>query len=90
MTEITSGDKSTNPRSGKPDSSIILFEKFLDSLGVTATTGWRWRRRNWIKTHNISGRVYTTRQDIADFERRVMSGEFSKTHTTPRRTKAIQ
>jgi hypothetical protein len=83
----------TNKESGaisgdrEPASPIILFDLFLDSLGVTPPTGWRWRKRGWITTLNISGRVYISRAEISRFQERVAAGEFSKRHVTPTRRK---
>lgn len=78
-------DKSPHEIPGDPASPIVLFDRFRESLGITAATGWRWRKRGWIVTHNICGRVYTTRAEIARFERRVVAGEFAKVHATPTR-----
>jgi hypothetical protein len=78
-------DKKQGEISGIPASPIILFGLFLDSLGVTPPTGWRWRKLGWIKTLNIAGRVYVSRDEIVRFQERATSGEFSKTHKTPTR-----
>jgi hypothetical protein len=40
-----------------------------------------------IEVQNIAGRLYISRTAIAEFERRVEKGEFSKRHRTPTRTK---
>jgi hypothetical protein len=71
-----------------PASPIILFDRFLESLGITPATGWRWRKRGWVNTLNISGRVYIARAEISRFEERVAAGEFAKTHKTPKRKAA--
>jgi hypothetical protein len=71
-------------------SNLLPFEKWLEDIGKTAATGWRWRKRGWIQTHNICGRVYVTRDEIKRFEARVMAGEFSQPHKTPNRKAAIQ
>jgi hypothetical protein len=82
-------DKEPNEISGEPASPIVLFDRFLESLGVTPATGWRWRNKGWIKTLNISGRLYISRAEINRFQQRVAAGEFSKIHKTPRHMKAI-
>jgi hypothetical protein len=74
-----------NEIAGTPASPIILFGLFLQSLGVTSPTGWRWRKLGWITTLNIAGRVYVSRDEIKRFQQRAAAGEFSKTHKTPRR-----
>ena len=73
-----------------PASPIVLFGLFLESLGVTPPTGWRWRKLGWIKTLNIAGRVYISREEINRFQQRAASGEFSKTHAVPNRNEAKQ
>jgi hypothetical protein len=46
--------------------------------GISDTTLWRWRRLGWIKTVNISGKVYVDMASLDDFQRRAVGGEFSK------------
>jgi hypothetical protein len=71
-----------------PPSDLIAFDRWLSAIPVTSTTGWRWRKRGWIKTVNISGRIYISRQEIISFEERAAAGEFAKTHPTPKREAA--
>jgi hypothetical protein len=71
--------------SGAPASPIVLFGLFLESLGVTPPTGWRWRKLGWINTINIAGRVYVSRDEINRFQQRAASGEFSRRHKAPSR-----
>src|SRR5262245_50857706 len=80
-------DKESNeiPGEREPASPIILFDRFLDSLGVTRSTGWRWRTKNWVKTLNLAGRVYIARAEINRFAQRAAAGEFSQLHKTPGR-----
>jgi transposase-like protein len=47
-------------------------------LGISDVTLWRWRRRGWIKTVNISGKVYVDLESLVDFNRRAATGEFAK------------
>jgi hypothetical protein len=69
-------------------SPLVCFTTFLESLGVTQATGWRFRKRGWVKTLNLSGRLYVARSEIERFHRRAAAGEFSKTHKTPKRKAA--
>ena len=46
--------------------------------GISDTTFWRWERRQWIKTVNISGKKYVDLESLAEFDRRAAAGEFSK------------
>ena len=80
--------KKSDETSRAPASPIVLFGLFLDSLGVTGPTGWRWRKDGWIRTINIAGRVYVSRDEIERFQQRAASGEFAKTHKTPKRKAA--
>ena len=65
--------------------NLVSFYGWLESLDKTRTTGWRWRKDGLIKTVNIFGKLYITRDEIAKFERRAMAGEFHKEATTPQR-----
>jgi hypothetical protein len=63
-------------------SDLVAFEAWLSSINRTPVTGWRWRKRGLIHTINILGRLYVSRQAIAEFERRAAAGEFSQIHKT--------
>jgi hypothetical protein len=59
------------------------FSKWLRNSGVAAVTGWRWRKKKYIKTLNIAGRLYVTQEAVVEFHRRAAAGEFSKNSTRP-------
>jgi len=80
-------EKKPNEMGWDAASPIILFDKFLESLGISPCTAWRWRKQKWLTTLNIAGRVYISRDEIKRFQERAAAGEFAKTHSTPRRTK---
>lgn len=63
---------------------LRAFEKWLEQVGVSRTTGWRWRVRRWIQTVNISGKVYVTEREVHRFTKRVEAGEFATTACVPR------
>jgi len=67
-------------------SDLVAYDEWLNQLSITGATGWRWRKRGWITTINICGRVYISRSAIAEFERRAAAGEFAKEHITPKRS----
>jgi len=71
---------------GQTISNLLAFDRWLKDIDKTPATGWRWRKRGWINTVNICGRVFVSRQAIADFERRAAAGEFAKQHITPKRS----
>jgi predicted site-specific integrase-resolvase len=56
---------------------LISFNKWLSAIGVTDTTGWRWRKKGIIKTINIYGRLYVSEESISDFIGRAENGEFA-------------
>ena len=56
---------------------LISFNKWLADMGITSTTGWRWRKRGIIKTVNIYGRLYVSTDATAEFYRRAEVGEFA-------------
>ena len=66
-------------------SQLTSFELWLASLGLTRTTGYRYRKQGLIQTTNIFGRLYVTREEIEKFERRAIAGEFHKDVKTPAR-----
>ncbi len=66
-------------------SNLFSFDGWLQGRGLTRTTGFRYRKQGLIKTVNIFGRLYVTREQIVNFERRAISGEFHKDAKTPKR-----
>jgi hypothetical protein len=71
--------------SGPPTAAVISLSKWLEQVGVTSCTAWRWRKKGWLKTINIAGRQYITQEAASEFQRRASSGEFSQSHKTPSR-----
>lgn len=63
--------------------TLVALNTWLIQVGVTAITAWRWRRKGWLKTVNIQGRVYLTEAAIAEFQKRAEAGEFAKVRTAP-------
>ena len=66
----------------------IALDRFLETLGIADTTAWRWRKRGWLKTDNIAGRVYILPKNLKEFNRRMEAGEFAKKHVAPKKKKA--
>ena len=67
---------------------IISLKKWLELVGIEATTAWRWRKAGWLETENIAGRPYVTSEGVARFKTRVAAGEFAKEHPSPRRNQS--
>jgi hypothetical protein len=65
--------------SNQQPGNLVSFDAWLTSLAKTRTTGFRWRKQYpWLKTVNIFGKLYISRDTIAEFERRAIAGELSK------------
>jgi predicted site-specific integrase-resolvase len=61
------------------------MSKWMEQVGVTACTVWRWRKKGWLTTVNIAGRQYLTQAAIDEFHRRAVAGEFAQVHKVPSR-----
>ena len=73
-TAIKPSDWTGNPSAPE----LISVRRFRADLGVVASTVWRWIQRGWLgKPVNIAGRLYLTRDQIAEFRRRAEAGEFA-------------
>jgi hypothetical protein len=64
---------------------LVALRTFCREGNISEVTAWRWRRKGWLRTINISGRQYLSAESIADFKRRAAAGEFAQEHKTPRR-----
>jgi hypothetical protein len=56
----------------------ISLSHFLKRMGISTTTGWRWRKEGWLKATNIAGRHYIRAEDLRQFNERAKNGDFSK------------
>ena len=65
----------------------IALDRFIQTVGITDTTAWRWRKKGWLETRNIAGRLYIAPKDLREFNRRMEAGEFAQEHKTPKRVK---
>jgi hypothetical protein len=68
--------------------AVVSLNRWLAQVGVTPLTGWRWRKRGWLRTVNIAGRVYLTQEAIDEFHNRAVAGEFAQVHKVPSRREA--
>ncbi len=60
------------------DPSILIpFERWLEGRNLTRTTGYRYRKHGLIRVVNIFGRLYITRAEVQDFDRRAVNGDFA-------------
>jgi hypothetical protein len=74
---------SVNSDTANSDPPLALA-KFIEQIGITPCTAWRWRRLGLIKTVNLCGRHYILRSEIQRFNERAAAGEFQKTCNRPR------
>jgi hypothetical protein len=75
-----------NATSGSPSGQAVTsVNKWMEQVGVTACTAWRWRKRGWLTTVNIAGRQYVTQEAIDEFNRRAVAGDFSQVPVVPKR-----
>ena len=65
--------------------AVVSLSRWLEQVGVTACTAWRWRKKGWLKTVNICGRQYVTQDAVEDFTARAKRGEFAQEHKVPNR-----
>lgn len=71
-----------------PGAAVVSLSRWLEQVGVTPCTAWRWRKKGWLKTVNIAGRQYLTQEAIDEFHRRATAGEFSQAPKVPSRKEA--
>jgi len=64
---------------------IQTLRSFCRSVGFSDFTGWRFRRRGWLRTINIAGKQYITSEAIEEFKRRAAAGEFAQQPVVPTR-----
>lgn len=67
-----------SPVAVTPTSGLRAAKVVARDLGISDVTLWRWERRGWIKTVNISGKKYADLQSLAEFDQRAAQGEFAK------------
>jgi hypothetical protein len=65
--------------------AVVSLSKWMEQVGVTACTTWRWRKKGWLTTVNIAGRQYLTQAAIEEFHRRAVAGDFAQAPVVPRR-----
>jgi predicted site-specific integrase-resolvase len=81
MLDIAQSGSSARP-------TLRSWDDWLNEVGVSKTTGWRWRKAGWIQPVNICGRLYVSDEAIGTFVRRAEEGEFSQVHTVTSRKEA--
>ena len=62
----------------EPASALVSLDTYRRQLGRSKATLWRYRRNNWLKCVNVLGKLYVTRDAIAEFEAKALNGELAK------------
>lgn len=67
-----------NETPANPDymGALVCFDQYVRGLNRSRTWGWRIRKDGLVRTQNVFGKLYITRDEIARFEGRAMSGDF--------------
>ena len=64
---------------------LLPLHRWCRLTGIAPITAWRYRKRGWLRTVNICGRVYVSAEAIQAFMRRAEAGEFALTPAISRR-----
>ena len=64
-------------------SGFVALTRWCEHVGLSPVTAWRFRKRGWLKTINIAGRVYLTDEAAQEFTGRAEAGEFAREHKVP-------
>ncbi len=67
----------THPSHQNGGPEIEPLDRFLKRIGVSRVTGWRWRKRGWLRVHLIAGRTYITSEERHRFIKMVQNGELA-------------
>lgn len=70
-----------------PNSTFISLSRWCQLTGIAPVTAWRYRKRGWLRTLNICGRVYVTAASIHAFLQRAEAGEFARTPAIARHSR---
>ncbi|MBI3417224.1 MAG: hypothetical protein HY043_18190 [Verrucomicrobia bacterium] len=62
---------------------LISLSAWIEQVGITNCTVWRWRKKGWLTPINICGRLYLSRANLQEFTQRAQRGEFAQTPIVP-------
>jgi hypothetical protein len=75
-----------NPLDSEP---MMSLDKFIEQIGLSAVTVWRYRKKGMLRTVNICGRQYILRAEVARFNERAAAGEFTKPPNHPQKSSML-
>ena len=78
-----------NKNSFEINEGPVALNRWCSQRGISPITAWRWRKKGWLRTVNISGRQYVTQESIAQFNERAERGEFAAEHKVPVSPRAV-
>ena len=64
---------------------FISLRSWLIQTSISRSCAWRWEKQGKLKTINIHGRKYVTRQAREEFLARAEAGEFARVAVVPKR-----
>jgi hypothetical protein len=67
-----------NAEPNQAKSNLLALDAYRKELGRSKATIWRYRQKGWLKTINVLGRLYVSREAVAAFERLINSGDLAK------------
>ena len=86
MRELTENAAPGAAQHTQPD--LISVRRFRADMGIAPSTPWRWIKRGWLgQPLNIGGRLYLTREQLDEFNRRATAGEFAASIKPPTPTR---
>jgi len=68
----------------------MALDRFIEQIGITRTTVWRWERNGLLKTFLIYGRRYISAEAVDEFCRRAEAGEFAGNRNVPKPWKRVR
>ena len=73
-----------------PAVGLVAVRQFCREVAIHNSTHWRWVKRGWIGTPiNIAGRLYHTADQIEEFRRRALAGEFAQINQPPQEIRRV-
>lgn len=64
--------------SGRYCSSLVPYLRWLREMDLSEFTGIRYRRKGWIQTVSIGGKLYITQESLDKFEADAKCGKFER------------
>ncbi len=59
-------------------SNLVPWDSWLQEIGRTRSTGYKWRAAGIVSVVNVFGKLYIDRAEISRWEQQAKSGKFAK------------